>query len=84
MPSPRCSDWRRSCEKRCCSPAGTSAPSLPLYCTAVGKVFLADLDREQAIKCLQHIELKARTAQTIGSAQELLEALTACAATVVA
>ncbi len=48
---------------------------LPLYCTAVGKVFLAEMEREEAMELLKHHEFKARTAHTIASAEELLEGL---------
>jgi len=45
--------------------------SVPLYCTAVGKVLLAYLQPEELIRILREIEPKYRTARTIRSTQEL-------------
>ena len=45
--------------------------SVPLYCTAVGKVMLAYMPREEQEKVLPRLELKHLTANTVGSLQEL-------------
>lgn len=45
--------------------------SVPLYCTAVGKVMLAYLPEEELEKILPLIETKKLTPNTVGSAQEL-------------
>src|SRR4030088_1568890 len=49
--------------------------SVPLYCTAVGKVMLAYLDDEQSKKVVNQLELRRFTANTVGSIQELLAQL---------
>jgi IclR family transcriptional regulator, KDG regulon repressor len=49
--------------------------SVPLYCTAVGKVMLAYLDDEQGKKIVNQLELRRFTANTVGSIQELLAQL---------
>jgi len=46
--------------------------SVPLYCSAVGKVVLAYMPRQERDVLLRQIELKRRTPNTIGSMQELL------------
>src|SRR5215467_4477392 len=45
--------------------------SVPLYCTAVGKVLLAYLQPEELVRILREIEPKYRTARTIRSTLEL-------------
>jgi IclR family transcriptional regulator, KDG regulon repressor len=45
--------------------------SVPLYCTAVGKVMLAYMPEDQRKRLLPQLELKRFTANTIGSLQEL-------------
>lgn len=45
--------------------------SVPLYCTAVGKVMLAYLDDEQRENVMNQLELRRFTENTIGSIQEL-------------
>ena len=45
--------------------------SVPLYCTAVGKVMLAYMSEEEREKVLPRLELKHLTAHTVGSLQEL-------------
>jgi IclR family transcriptional regulator, KDG regulon repressor len=45
--------------------------SVPLYCTAVGKVMLAYMPHEQQKRLLHQLELKRFTPNTIGSLQEL-------------
>jgi DNA-binding IclR family transcriptional regulator len=45
--------------------------SVPLYCTAVGKVMLAYLPQEERDRLLQAIEVKRLTPNTVGSLQEL-------------
>jgi DNA-binding IclR family transcriptional regulator len=45
--------------------------SVPLYCTAVGKVMLAFMPEDQRKKLLRELELKRFTPNTIGSLQEL-------------
>jgi IclR family transcriptional regulator, KDG regulon repressor len=48
---------------------------LPLYCTGVGKVFLAGLSRSECLELLSKIELKPRTVHTKRSIEEILEVL---------
>jgi IclR family transcriptional regulator, KDG regulon repressor len=45
--------------------------SVPLYCTAVGKVMLAYMPDDQRKRLLHQLELKRFTPNTIGSLQEL-------------
>lgn len=45
--------------------------SVPLYCTAVGKVMLAYMPEDQKKRLLPQLELKRFTPNTIGSLQEL-------------
>jgi IclR family transcriptional regulator, KDG regulon repressor len=45
--------------------------SVPLYCTAVGKVMLAYLDDEEQERVVNEIELRRFTESTVGSIQEL-------------
>ncbi|MBV8050440.1 MAG: IclR family transcriptional regulator [Acidobacteriaceae bacterium] len=45
--------------------------SVPLYCTAVGKIMLAYLPKDEQETVLQQIELRRRTPNTVGSLQEL-------------
>jgi IclR family transcriptional regulator, KDG regulon repressor len=45
--------------------------SVPLYCTAVGKVMVAYMPEEQRKRLLHQLELKRFTPNTIGSLQEL-------------
>ena len=45
--------------------------SVPLYCTAVGKVMLAYMAPEEREKVLRQLELKRLTPNTVGSLQEL-------------
>jgi|SRR5271156_364556 len=45
--------------------------SVPLYCTAVGKVMLAYMSEEEQETILPRLELKHWTANTVGSLQEL-------------
>jgi IclR family transcriptional regulator, KDG regulon repressor len=45
--------------------------SVPLYCTAVGKVMLAYMPEDQRKRLLHQLELKRFTPNTIGSLQEL-------------
>ncbi|HXX01852.1 MAG TPA: IclR family transcriptional regulator [Candidatus Acidoferrales bacterium] len=45
--------------------------SVPLYCTAVGKVMLAYLPPEEQNRLLQEIEIRRLTPNTVGSLQEL-------------
>ena len=45
--------------------------SVPLYCTAVGKVMLGYMSEEEREDALRQIELRRVTANTIGSLQEL-------------
>jgi DNA-binding IclR family transcriptional regulator len=45
--------------------------AVPLHCTAVGKVMLAYLPREEQMKILQQVELKRLTPNTIANVQEL-------------
>jgi IclR family transcriptional regulator, KDG regulon repressor len=45
--------------------------SVPLYCTAVGKVMLAYMPEEQRKQLLPQIDLKRFTPNTVGSLQEL-------------
>ena len=45
--------------------------AVPLYCTAVGKVLLAYLPKEELAEALQQINLRRLTRNTIGSVQEL-------------
>lgn len=45
--------------------------AVPLYCTAVGKVMLAHMPPPEREKILSQVEIKRRTANTIGSIQEL-------------
>jgi len=49
--------------------------SVPLYCTAVGKVMLAYLDAEECEEVVNQLELRRFTANTVGSIQELLAQL---------
>ena len=46
--------------------------SVPLYCSAVGKVVLAYMPEQERDALLRQIELKRRTQNTIGTMQELL------------
>lgn len=45
--------------------------SVPLYCTAVGKVMLAYLDPEEQERVVNELELRRFTENTVGSIQEL-------------
>jgi IclR family acetate operon transcriptional repressor len=45
--------------------------TVPLYCTAVGKILLAYLAEQEQLELLDQIEFKRFTENTIGSAQEL-------------
>jgi DNA-binding IclR family transcriptional regulator len=45
--------------------------SVPLYCTAVGKVMLAYLDSEERDRAISELELRRFTENTVGSIQEL-------------
>ncbi|MBZ5681444.1 MAG: IclR family transcriptional regulator [Acidobacteriia bacterium] len=45
--------------------------SVPLYCTAVGKVMLAFTPQEEREKLIRQLELKRLTPNTVGSLQEL-------------
>lgn len=45
--------------------------SVPLYCTAVGKVLLAFMDETEREKLLNQTELRRLTENTVGSIQEL-------------
>jgi DNA-binding IclR family transcriptional regulator len=45
--------------------------SVPLYCTAVGKIMLAYLPEKEQAETLRQIELRPQTANTISNAQEL-------------
>src|SRR5579871_440593 len=45
--------------------------SVPLYCTAVGKVMLAYLDDAEREKLVDQIEIRRFTENTVGSIQEL-------------
>jgi DNA-binding IclR family transcriptional regulator len=45
--------------------------SVPLYCTAVGKVMLAFTPHEEREKLVRQLELKRLTPNTVGSLQEL-------------
>jgi DNA-binding IclR family transcriptional regulator len=45
--------------------------SVPLYCTAVGKVLLAYLDSAERERAINEIELRRFTENTVGSIQEL-------------
>jgi len=45
--------------------------SVPLFCTAVGKVLLAYLDEKEQERILNQLELKRFTENTVGSIQEL-------------
>ncbi|MGH9756161.1 MAG: IclR family transcriptional regulator [Candidatus Acidiferrales bacterium] len=45
--------------------------SVPLYCTAVGKVMLAYLDDEEQESLVKELELRRFTDNTVGSIQEL-------------
>jgi len=45
--------------------------SVPLYCTAVGKVMLAYLDSEERENAINGMELRRFTENTVGSIQEL-------------
>lgn len=45
--------------------------SVPLHCTAVGKVLLAHLPLEEQARVLEQLDLKRFTPNTIGSLQEL-------------
>jgi IclR family KDG regulon transcriptional repressor len=50
--------------------------SVPLYCTAVGKVMLAYLDEEEQERVVNELELRRFTENTVGSIQELRTQLT--------
>lgn len=50
--------------------------SVPLYCTAVGKVMLAYLDDEEQERVVNELELRRFTDNTVGSIQELQTQLT--------
>jgi IclR family transcriptional regulator, KDG regulon repressor len=45
--------------------------SVPLYCTAVGKVLLAHMPETELEKILDQLEIKRLTANTVGNLQEL-------------
>jgi IclR family transcriptional regulator, KDG regulon repressor len=45
--------------------------AVPLYCTAVGKVMLAYLPKEEQESVLRQLELKRLTTNTVGNLQEL-------------
>src|SRR5438309_7401454 len=45
--------------------------SVPLYCTAVGKIMLAYMPLEEREKVLRQLELKRLTPNTVGNMQEL-------------
>jgi DNA-binding IclR family transcriptional regulator len=45
--------------------------SVPLYCTAVGKIMLAYLSEKEQAETLRQIELRPQTANTISNAKEL-------------
>lgn len=45
--------------------------SVPLYCTAVGKVLLAYMEEDEREKLLNQMELRRLTENTVGSIQEL-------------
>lgn len=45
--------------------------SVPLYCSAVGKVLLAHMDDDELNQILERIELRRFTENTVGSIQEL-------------
>jgi DNA-binding IclR family transcriptional regulator len=45
--------------------------TIPLYCTAVGKVLLAYLPESEREKVLEHLELKRFTENTVSNLQEL-------------
>ena len=45
--------------------------SVPLYCTAVGKIMLAYLPEKEQAETLRQIELRPQTANTISNAREL-------------
>jgi IclR family KDG regulon transcriptional repressor len=45
--------------------------SVPLYCTAVGKILLAYLPEKEQAETLRQIELRPQTASTIRNAKEL-------------
>ena len=45
--------------------------TVPLYCTAVGKVMLAFMTQEELARVLSQMELKRRTQNTFGNLQEL-------------
>jgi DNA-binding IclR family transcriptional regulator len=45
--------------------------SVPLYCTAVGKVLLAHMPEAELEKILDQLEMKRLTANTVGNLQEL-------------
>lgn len=47
----------------------------PLYCTALGKVLLANQPRENQLRILRELKLKAFTSNTITSKKRLLEEL---------
>jgi DNA-binding IclR family transcriptional regulator len=49
--------------------------SVPLHCTAVGKVMLAYMPKDEQATVLRQIDLKRLTPNTIGSLQELQEEL---------
>lgn len=48
---------------------------LPLYCTAAGKVFLANMVREDALELVEAIAFVPRTARTLTSAEALMDAV---------
>lgn len=45
--------------------------SVPLHCSAVGKVMLANMPQEEREKILRQLDLKRFTANTVGNLQEL-------------
>ncbi len=45
--------------------------SVPLYCTAVGKVMLAYMHADEQAKILEQVELKRRTQNTVSNLQDL-------------
>jgi DNA-binding IclR family transcriptional regulator len=45
--------------------------AVPLYCTAVGKIMLAYLSKEEQEAVLQELDLKRLTTNTVGNLQEL-------------
>lgn len=49
---------------------------LPLYCTGVGKVFLAGLQTDERLRLLSSIDLKPRTVHTQTSVAQIIEEIT--------